>query len=315
MPQRARVPRWTAAEQPIAFSDLCSGAHRRIIDMPRWLRAHGPRALALLLAPWAGAALAATVTVRAGDTLEAIAQRQGVSLESLRQLNPQVQPERLAVGTVLQLPPPGPIAVVQAGDTLEAIAQRQGVSLAALLALNPGVQPERLAVGSVLKLPSGGSGSAAKFNGSPPVAPAAAILPSPDGVTKEASAALLMSAAERRDRAQQLLVDPAGWRWYGGTAVDWKGWRLHPGGVRITLVKPSSKELGTIRALATAVAVQCDTLRQTWRIDGQWEPWKTPGGGTVPARIVLDLCSNTTDAPAVPVLPLEQGETQGLPLR
>ena len=266
MPQRARVPRWTAAEQPIAFSDLCSGAHRRIIDMPRWLRAHGPRALALLLASWAGAALAATVTVRAGDTLEAI-------------------------------------------------AQRQGVSLAALLALNPGVQPERLAVGSVLKLPSGGSGSAAKLNGSPPVAPAAAILPSPDGATKEASAALLMSAAERRDRAQQLLVDPAGWRWYGGTAVDWKGWRLHPGGVRITLVKPSSKEVGTIRALATAVAVQCDTLRQTWRIDGQWEAWKTPGGGTVPARIVLDLCSNTTDAPAVPVLPLEQGEAQGLPLR
>ena len=123
------------------------------------------------------------------------------------------------------------------------------------------------------------------------------------GQTNAASAALLMSAAERRDRAEQQLVDADAWRWYGGTAVHWKGWRLHPGGVRITLVKATPAEVGLIRSLATAVAVQCGTLRQTWRIGGNWEPWRQVSGGTVPARIVLDLCSNTTDAPAVPVLP------------
>lgn len=180
---------------------------------------------------------------------------------------------------------------VQAGDTLDAIARKQGISVAALIKLNPNIIPDRLAIGTILQIP-------AKIISQNQPLP-------PELNTKEASAALLLSAAERRDRAQQMLVDPNGWRWYGNTAVDWKGWRLHPGGVRITLVKPNPIEVGNLRSLATAVAVQCDSLRQTWRIDGQWEPWKIPSGGTVPARIVLDLCSNTTDAPAVPVLPLE----------
>jgi len=180
---------------------------------------------------------------------------------------------------------------VQAGDTLDAIARKQGISVSALIKLNPNIIPDRLAIGTILQIPS-------------KIITQNQPLP-PELNTKEASAALLLSAAERRDRAQQMLVDPNGWRWYGNTAVDWKGWRLHPGGVRITLVKPNPIEVGNLRSLATAVAVQCDSLRQTWRIDGQWEPWKIPSGGTVPARIVLDLCSNTTDAPAVPVLPLE----------
>jgi LysM repeat protein len=180
---------------------------------------------------------------------------------------------------------------VQAGDTLDAIARKQGISVAALIKLNPNIIPDRLAIGTILQIPS-------------KIISQNQPLP-PELNTKEASASLLLSAAERRDRAQQMLVDPNGWRWYGNTAVDWKGWRLHPGGVRITLVKPNPIEVGNLRSLATAVAVQCDSLRQTWRIDGQWEPWKIPSGGTVPARIVLDLCSNTTDAPAVPVLPLE----------
>jgi LysM repeat protein len=180
---------------------------------------------------------------------------------------------------------------VQAGDTLDAIARKQGISVAALIKLNPNIIPDRLAIGTILQIPS-------------KIISQNQPLP-PELNTKEASASLLLSAAERRDRAQQMLVDPNGWRWYGNTAVDWKGWRLDPGGVRITLVKPNPIEVGNLRSLATAVAVQCDSLRQTWRIDGQWEPWKIPSGGTVPARIVLDLCSNTTDAPAVPVLPLE----------
>ncbi len=236
---------------------------------------------------------AATVTVRPGDTLEIIARREGVDLASLQRLNPGVVPERLAVGTVLQLPPRGPSVVVQPGDTLEQIARARGVSVAALLQRNPGLQADRLAVGAVLRLP----GDAATPSPSTPRTTAA---PTPDGSNQAASAALLLSAAERRDRAQQQLVDPAGWRWYGSTAVNWNGWKLHPGGVRVTVIKPNAAELGRERSLATAVAVQCETLRQTWRIDGDWQPWLPPSGG-VATRIVLDLCSNTSDAPAVPV--------------
>ena len=115
-----------------------------------------------------------------------------------------------------------------------------------------------------------------------------------------------MSAAERRDRAELALREQAGlvrWKWFNATAVDWAGWKLHSGGVRITLVKPAAVDVGLRGSSATAVAVQCESLRQTWRIDGSWQPWEAPLPGSVGQRIVLDLCSNTLDGPAVPVLP------------
>jgi hypothetical protein len=132
----------------------------------------------------------------------------------------------------------------------------------------------------------------------------------PEGSSAEAAAALLLSPAERRDRAELELRELSGkarWKWFNSTAVDWSGWRLHPGGVRITLVKPSISDLGLRGSAATAVAVQCTSLRQNWRIDGTWQGWYTPAPGSVGQRIVLDLCSNTLDGPAVPVPPLDPG--------
>ena len=132
---------------------------------------------------------------------------------------------------------------------------------------------------------------------SAPLAPAAA----------EGQAALLLSPAERRDRAELVQREQSGltrWKWFGGTAVDWSGWRLHPGGVRITLVRPTAADVGAIRAGATAVAVHCSSLRQSWRLDGTWQAWSTPAAGSVGQRILLDLCSNTVDGPALPVPPL-----------
>ena len=88
---------------------------------------------------------------------------------------------------------------VQAGDTLDAIARKQGISVAALIKLNPNIIPDRLAIGTILQIPS-------------KIISQNQPLP-PELNTKEASAALLLSAAERRDRAQQMLVDPNRWRW------------------------------------------------------------------------------------------------------
>ncbi len=125
--------------------------------------------------------------------------------------------------------------------------------------------------------------------------------------SEEGQAALLLSPAERRDRAELVQREQSGltrWKWFGGTAVDWSGWRLHPGGVRITLVRPAAADVGAIRAGATALAVHCSSLRQSWRLDGTWEAWSTPAAGSVGQRILLDLCSNTVDGPALPVPPL-----------
>lgn len=192
---------------------------------------------------------------------------------------------------------------VREGDTLEAIALRHGTSIEALAALNGLSDPNVLEVGQLLQIPGRTSTAAT----TPAATPAA---PPPDGAgADDAQAALLLSPAERRDRAeiaQRDLSGQARWKWFGNTAVDWNGWRLHPGGVRITLVRPDAADVGVRRAGATAVAVQCSSLRQTWRVDGAWEPWSAPTAGSVGLRIVLDLCSNTLDGPAVPVPPTPQ---------
>lgn len=192
------------------------------------------------------------------------------------------------------------ITVVE-GDTLEQLALRYRVDLQALINLNGIRDPTLLQVGTQLKLPET---PAAIDHSSAPADQMAP--PPPDGSTTKAAAALLLSPAERRDRAELELRELSGkarWKWFNSTAVDWAGWRLHPGGVRITLVKPSISDLGLRGSAATAVAVQCTSLRQNWRIDGRWQGWDTPAPGTVGQRIVLDLCSNTLDGPAVPVPP------------
>ena len=188
---------------------------------------------------------------------------------------------------------------VVSGDTLEQLALRHGVSLEALIAINGIGDPTLLQVGQVLKLP----GRAAAVI---PAAPDEGAPPPPSGSNGEAAAALLLSPAERRDRAELELREQSGqarWKWFGNSAVDWSGWKLHPGGVRITLVKPAISDVGLRRASATAMAVQCERLRQNWRIDGRWQGWESPSNGSVGQRIVLDLCSNTLDGPAVPIPP------------
>lgn len=191
---------------------------------------------------------------------------------------------------------PGQITV-QEGDTLEQLALQHGVSLEALIRVNGISDPTLLQVGQVLQLPGGRPAATQATDAAPPP---------PDGAGGAAAAALLLSPAERRDRAELELREQSGrarWKWFNNTAVDWAGWKLHPGGVRITLVKPSISDLGLRGSAATAVAVQCETLRQNWRIDGRWQGWNAPVPGSVGQRIVLDLCSNTLNGPAVPVPP------------
>lgn len=127
-----------------------------------------------------------SVTVRPGDSMWAIAQRVGVSLQSLIEANPQVpNPNLIHAGQELEIPgtrddfeaapaeeapvapapeapppeAPAPVAqagqyVVQPGDSLSAIASQHGVSLHALVQANPRIQnPNVIHPGQVLNLP------------------------------------------------------------------------------------------------------------------------------------------------------------------
>jgi murein DD-endopeptidase MepM/ murein hydrolase activator NlpD len=94
----------------------------------------------------------AEYVVRGGDTLTSIAQRYGVSLNSLMQVNGLANPDRIYVGQRLVIPAANPasgevVHIVQAGDSLGAIALRYGSTVDELARLNNIANPSRIAVG------------------------------------------------------------------------------------------------------------------------------------------------------------------------
>ncbi|KRE99999.1 hypothetical protein ASG87_13510 [Frateuria sp. Soil773] len=112
-------------------------------------------------------------TVRPGDSLSAIADRNGVSLAALRAANPQVKnPNLIFPGQVIHIPGKGAAApapakpsthsyTVKSGDTLSGIAAKNHVSLAALRAANPQVKNANLIYpGQVIHVPGAGAAPA-----------------------------------------------------------------------------------------------------------------------------------------------------------
>ena len=174
---------------------------------------------------------------------------------------------------------------VRTGDTLAVLAARHRTTVVELQKANPGVKPGQLTVVAWLKLPPVPAATTAKPAAKPaaPASPPAVKAPPPSSLPPKPAEAVR-------------------WKFYGNTIVDWGGWKLHHGGVRVSLVQPTQAEVGPIRAQATAVAVHCSSLRQAWLINGAWEPWAVPEWRSVAQQIVLDLCANVSD-PTAPVVP------------
>jgi len=116
------------------------------------------------------------VTVRRGDTLSAIASRNGTTVKVLKSLN-NLRGDTIYVGQKLRVPSGSgqggaaprrntsatPLAssgtsyTVQAGDTVSGIARRFGTTTSELMAVNNIDDPRRLYVGRTLVLPEGSS--------------------------------------------------------------------------------------------------------------------------------------------------------------
>ncbi|EDY39189.1 conserved hypothetical protein [Cyanobium sp. PCC 7001] len=216
------------------------------------------------------AAKARTVTVKEGDTLEVLAGRYGVSVEALQKLNGITDPRALQIDQVLKLPPASKPKAAEAKPATKPAqkpaqqpAQKPAQQTSPKPSTKPATQPE--------------SKPADQPADTPDPQPAQQPAPQPSETPAAATADPAQPSAGR-------------WRYFGNTLVDWGGWKLHPGGLRVTVVQPSPEDVGVVRAKATAVAVQCSTLRQTWRVDGAWQEWSVPEPRSVAQQIVLDLC-------------------------
>jgi len=112
-------------------------------------------------------------TVQDGDTFWRLSQAYGVSLQSIVDANPGVNPQNLQIGSTLCIPtalatpalpttptmpvfcPKGAFSyTVQDGDTFWRLSQAYGVSLQSIVDANSGVDPQNLQIGSTLCIPT-----------------------------------------------------------------------------------------------------------------------------------------------------------------
>jgi len=128
-------------------------------------------------------ALAGDVTVKPGETLSEIADRAGISMKRLMELNGISKADHVEVGQKLKVPGQGGSSsrssgggalatgrvTVREGDTLSEIAVRQGMSLNQLIALNGLSKADHVEVGQTLKV-TGKGGSSSRSSGAGAVA-------------------------------------------------------------------------------------------------------------------------------------------------
>jgi peptidoglycan DL-endopeptidase LytF len=100
-------------------------------------------------------------TIRAGDTLFALAQRYNTTVQAILNANPGLDPNFLQIGQVICIPGTTPVTCppntfsyrIVAGDTLFSIAQRYNTTVQAILAVNPGLNPNFLQIGQIICIP------------------------------------------------------------------------------------------------------------------------------------------------------------------
>lgn len=97
---------------------------------------------------------AKTYVVQAGDTIYAIAKRNGVSVDAILWANKMTDPNVVKVGQKLIIPPAtGKLHTVKDGDTLDSLAQQYSVSKAGIVAVNGLADGATLTAGQRLLIP------------------------------------------------------------------------------------------------------------------------------------------------------------------
>jgi membrane-bound lytic murein transglycosylase D len=154
-----RIPHGTRVAFEAAFPELYRTARLEAPETPRQAGIAPAAARATAVA----ASGARTHRVAAGETMDRIARRHGVSVAALRSANSGVDPRRMRVGQTLRIPGSGTQVAavaprssarfhqVRRGENLSVIAGRYGVSVRQIQAWN-GIKGSRIQAGQRLRV-------------------------------------------------------------------------------------------------------------------------------------------------------------------
>ena len=134
-----------AAREPIAAATPVAAATRETQSI---------RSVPTAPAAAPAASGARRYVVQPGDTVQSIAQRQGLRPATLASVNDLVDPDLLQPGRELLVPAgDGLVHVVQPGETVRTIAEQYGVDQRAIISANDLAAPDEIDVGQRLFVP------------------------------------------------------------------------------------------------------------------------------------------------------------------
>lgn len=136
-------------------------------------------------------------TVESGESLSAIAQQYGISVETIMWENKIANANSLRVGQKLMIPPVSGISYkIASGDTLEKVAKKFSVTKEAIIAQN-GLESEALIKGQNLFLP-----------GAKPIAPVSTVASNYKARTNVGSYTSSVSATDAKPSVGKFLIFP-----------------------------------------------------------------------------------------------------------
>ena len=255
-------------------------------------------------------AMAASVTVKPGDTLSDIAARYGISVGALMRMNGIRNADHVEVGQRLQVPGPRLVAgsgrhKVQSGDTLSVIALRYRVSERDLIALNNLPSADHVELGDTLKLPSNA------VLPKPKAKTVAKAKPVPIKADPKASAHTVARGQTLTQIAKAYQVPVASLialnsianpdkvevgtkLMLRGTATPTQTAKPAPAAQPAATTKPAqtAKPVQTAKASATPAAQTVQAKDADWRTYGplqvDWANWQSMGGSDVAPTLNAD---------------------------
>ena len=197
-----------------------------------------------------------SITVARGETLSEIAERHGITVSRLMQLNGLGTADHIEAGQKLVVPSSGgarPAAsynrkasehVVRSGESLTAIAKGYDVPLKQLIAINRISDPDHVKSGTRLKLRPAATPAAAKPGSKPAAKPApkpaqTAARPEPKPAATAKPAARPAPASRRQAGSDRRSSPPPGHHGHGDG---------HPRKTRLAQLRPAAGGLGQLAA-------------------------------------------------------------------